>query len=379
MKKKLVAMIAVPSLLALLATVMIRTKVKTEQLEQPSFLATVERVSGFSVLVTPLDEKMCSSIQFSAQNLESIHVKKGDIVRITYTGHVMESYPAQINATGWCLVTDINKVRYTGLWLDEKTAKLETVHATLSLIVSEIHDDYFIANGLDENERFRIKGSISGEWCEGDYVRCDVRNLFRDASGNAEAKLISIEIDEGMMDYKPVIYLYPQTTMEVSVKLDYKGSLTCTYPAYRDGWKVTAQPDGTLTDERGQKYNYLYWEGQPSVRYDLSKGFCIRGEDTCAFLEAALEKLGLNRREANEFIVYWLPQMQNNPYNIISFQSDLYTESAQLEINPAPDTLIRVFMAWRASDSYVMLEEQALDAPTREGFTVVEWGGSEIT
>ena len=156
------------------------------------------------------------------------------------------------------------------------------------------------------------------------------------------------------------------------------GRLTCTYPEYGDGWKVTARPDGTLTDERGQNYNYLYWEGETEAQYDLSHGFCVRGEDTAAFLEDALSKLGLDRREANEFIVYWLPLMQNNEYNIISFQTDAYTDSAKLDITPAPDTLIRVFMAWKPSDKYVQIEGQELSAPERRGFTAVEWGGTKL-
>ena len=32
---------------------------------------------------------------------------------------------------------------------------------------------------------------------------------------------------------KPVIYLYPTSQQIVSVKLDYKGELTCTYPEYK--------------------------------------------------------------------------------------------------------------------------------------------------
>ena len=47
-------------------------------------------------------------------------------------------------------------------------------------------------------------------------------------------------------DAKPVAYLYPQTETEVTVRLDYDGKLTCTYPAYADGWTVSARPDGTL-------------------------------------------------------------------------------------------------------------------------------------
>ena len=52
-------------------------------------------------------------------------------------------------------------------------------------------------------------------------------------------------------DAKPVIYLYPEQETTVSVSLDYAGTLTATYPAYEDGWTVTAEPDGTLYDENG--------------------------------------------------------------------------------------------------------------------------------
>ena len=52
-------------------------------------------------------------------------------------------------------------------------------------------------------------------------------------------------------DAKPVVYLQPEAATEVTVRLDYDGELTCTYPAYDDGWTVLAQPDGTLTDRNG--------------------------------------------------------------------------------------------------------------------------------
>ena len=177
---------------------------------------------------------------------------------------------------------------------------------------------------------------------------------------------------------KPVIYLYPEETTDVSVKLDFAGKLTCTYPSYQDGWTVMAQPDGTLTDADGKVYNYLYWEGRDDSAYDMSKGFCVKGSETAAFLEEALAKLGLTRREANEFIVYWLPLMEENAYNVISFQKEAYTDRAGLQISPEPDTVIRVFMAWYGSKKPVEIPAQELTAPERTGFTVVEWGGSEI-
>ena len=176
---------------------------------------------------------------------------------------------------------------------------------------------------------------------------------------------------------KPVLYLYPEAETAVTVKLDYDGELTCTYPAYGDGWTVTAAPDGTLTDAAGQTYSYLYWEGLREGSWDFSKGFCVRGADTAAFLEEALARLGLTRREANEFIVYWLPRMENNPWNLISFQNEVYTDRARLTVDPAPDTVIRVFMAWQALEAPVEIEPQPLTAPGRSGFTLVEWGGTE--
>ncbi len=193
-----------------------------------------------------------------------------------------------------------------------------------------------------------------------------------------DPSLIPPEITDPMMDYKPVIYLYPEKETEVSVALRIDGSLTCTYPAYNGGWHVTAVPDGTLTDANGIQYNYLYWEAETNAKWDMSRGFCVAGSDTAAFLEDALAELGLTRREANEFIVYWLPLMEINPYNLVSFQTERYTESAVLDISPVPDTLIRVFMAWQPLDAPVEIEPQKLSAPERAGFTAVEWGGAVV-
>ena len=177
---------------------------------------------------------------------------------------------------------------------------------------------------------------------------------------------------------KPVIYLYPEAETDVTVQLDYVGGLTCTYPTYDCAWRVAAAPDGTLTDERGQTYRYLYWEGVDDVQYDFSEGFCVPGEETAAFLEDALAQLGLTRAEANEFIIYWLPQMEQNAYNLISFQQETYTDAAKLTITPQPDTLLRVFMAWKPLTKAVEIAPQTLTAPERTGFTAVEWGGAKV-
>lgn len=178
---------------------------------------------------------------------------------------------------------------------------------------------------------------------------------------------------------KPVIYLYPEETTEVTVTLDCAGKLTCTYPAYGEGWKVTANPDGTLVNHAdGRTYSYLFWEGEDDAEYDMSKGFVVKGGDTAAFLQEKLSGLGLTPKEYNEFIVYWLPKMQENPYNLITFQKEAYTECARLHITPEPDSVLRVFMAYKSLHAPIEVEEPVLEPFERKGFAVVEWGGTEV-
>ena len=175
---------------------------------------------------------------------------------------------------------------------------------------------------------------------------------------------------------KPVIYLYPNEPTDITVCLNYDGVLDFTYPAYHDGWNVTAYPNGTLINHRdGKEYSYLFWEGHGEADYDLSKGFVVKGEDTVDFLQEKLSYMGLTPREYNEFIVYWLPRMQNNKYNFITFQGEAYTDTAELVITPAPNSVLRVFMAYMPLDEPIEIEEQTLSPFTRTGFTVIEWGG----
>ena len=183
----------------------------------------------------------------------------------------------------------------------------------------------------------------------------------------------------------PIIYLYDDQSREVTVKLDVNGTLTHTYPSYDAdaGWTVKTSPDGTLTDGNGRQYEYLFWEADAAMPIDFRTGFCIKGEDTADFLEKALSELGLSDTEANTFIMYWLPQMEENPYNVIAFQTTTYEDTVVLDVDPAPDTVIRVNMAYFEISEYVEMVPQDLTSMNpslqeREGLTLVEWGGEEI-
>lgn len=185
--------------------------------------------------------------------------------------------------------------------------------------------------------------------------------------------------------HAPIIYLYNDSDEQINVKLDLDGELTVTYPEYptREGWTVSASPDGLLTDPQGQEYPFLFWEAELNMDYDLSKGFCVKGSDTEEFLDEVLPELGLNETEMEDFEAYWLPLMADNPYNVITFQTTAYDDAVSHSVTPEPNTVISINMLWYASDEFVSIEPQDLTGinpslDEREGFVFVEWGGEEI-
>lgn len=180
---------------------------------------------------------------------------------------------------------------------------------------------------------------------------------------------------------KPVIYLYPQKETEVSVKLDVKGKTTFTYPEYNEGWNFTASPNGNLTF--GEKeYNYLFWESSqrivlPSNHY--MNGYCVAGGDAITFLKDKLTQAGLTSKEQADFITYWGPRLAQNENNFVRF---VFNEScdqyAELDINPKPDNIYRIYILWQPVKEKFIDSEQIIPTMNREGFTVLEWGGQQL-
>ena len=179
---------------------------------------------------------------------------------------------------------------------------------------------------------------------------------------------------------KPIVYLYPEAEREVSVKLGFPENLTVSYPHYNDGWKVIAKPNGELKDlESGRSLYALYYESLIDTKTSISDGFVVKGADVASFLEKKLAVLGLSEREAEEFIVFWLPALEANEYNYIRFENaEFINKNMPLIVSPAPDSTIRVWMSYKGLDAPIEVTEQKLETPTRDGFTVVEWGGAEI-
>lgn len=175
---------------------------------------------------------------------------------------------------------------------------------------------------------------------------------------------------------KPVIYLYPEKETNVSVRLPSKINVTVSEPTYpRGGWNVLAKPDGSLLYKDGKTYGSLFWEGA-GVSYTTPKeGFLVKDGDVTGFLAKTLPKYGLNPTETKEFMEFWVPQFKGAPHYRISFLTDDWSKAAPLSVTPAPITNIRIFMDWSPLSDPIDMPEPTITTPSRNGFTLVEWGG----
>lgn len=176
---------------------------------------------------------------------------------------------------------------------------------------------------------------------------------------------------------KPVLYLYPEKDKtNINVKFKNPDVLTTTYPKYKSYWEVKASKDGTLIDKNGRSYYGLYWEESGSIKVDFSEGFYVTKDNAIDFLEEKLDVLGFTEREANEFIMYWLPILEKNGKSVVYFE---LTESREayngLDITPKPDSMLRVAIHIKKVSKKPNIKEEYLPTFVREGFTVVEWGG----
>ena len=147
----------------------------------------------------------------------------------------------------------------------------------------------------------------------------------------------------------------------------------------RNGWQVNVGANGQLF-VNDKPYDYLFWEGRTPIIPELKEGFIVQGEEVVSFLEEKLTHLGLNDREANDFITYWGPILVRNAYTKVSFIVNEHYDAAiaGIETDVPIDTEIRVFMVYERVDGPLPIVEQELPTFQRRGLTLVEWGGGEV-
>ncbi len=177
---------------------------------------------------------------------------------------------------------------------------------------------------------------------------------------------------------KPVIYLYPQKTIPVAVNVMPTSGISYSEPQVDNtGWQVIADSNGRLIDASGKTWPYLFWEGFAVNFVTPKEGFVVARDEIVGFFSEKLAFLGMNQKEIADFEEFWIPRMQDKPYYFITFiNQKIFNNYAPLTVTPTPDTVIRIFFDHKGLDQKIEVPVQMLEpAPTRSGFTVVEWGG----
>ncbi|MBR5273260.1 MAG: hypothetical protein IKU25_07730 [Clostridia bacterium] len=350
-------------------------------------LALVTLVSVFLLGGCGEQNNVDFELQYDSNDAANMFLCDEDGVMATRFIKTYAEYQAFVEECNqWC---ETNGVEISGL--DEALEKYgrSFFWDNVLIVLAKKHDKRSISHEIDE-VFCRIDGKMIVQ------VQENIDECARTENPSISVFFIPYDDDEitdetqliidynrvgGTMDYKPVIYLYPEAETDVCVKLGYKENITVSYPEYVDGWNVTAKPDGKLVyNETGRNLYSLYYESKNVFDYNVeSDGFVVEKENLIEFLEEKLAILGLNEYEAEEFIIYWLPVLQESEYNYIRFATaDEIERNMPLEIYPAPDTVIRVLMTFKGLDAPIEVEEQQLQPQTREGFVAVEWGGSVI-
>ena len=265
----------------------------------------------------------------------------------------------------WWAWAGLTKAWIIPNWLDFELLcpwNEENIHNPINEYICKKFNDSFVC---DSDE---IVCKLAYPNAYDDYICCNTDNFCR----------FYMDYPDGVL--KPIIYLYPITETQVNVTLWTPENLSHTYPKYNSEkwWNVIAQPNWDLEDvDTWRKFYALYREWKSDKETNFSEWFVVEWKDTIPFLEEKLAILWLNEREAEEFIVYWLPQIENNKYNLIRFETiEEQNENMPLSITPTPDTVIRVMMDRKAINESIDIPEQRLTTPERNWFTVVEWWGS---
>jgi|GEM_PF-717063 len=232
----------------------------------------------------------------------------------------------------------------------------------------------------DFDGKFSIEGKLN-DVLEISYVQFKSQKVKIE---NKENLVVNLKAEQQIMLEKPVIYLYPTEKTAIDIKLDLKGKLLTTFPKYDKNWDVIAEPNGQIFDKKTNRYySSLFWDGTidfSDEHYKYDDGFIVPKEKLVEFLIEKLEHIGLNNQETNDFIQYWLPILERNKYNFIHFLiNEECDEIATLNVNPKPETTIRIYMEFYGLENFTRINEQQLPKTERKGFILVEWGGADFS
>ncbi len=304
-------------------------------------------------------------------NYKPLDLSGKDVTWQTGDKEVSESYSAIVRGCGFGSgVSKAFRVQDSDLKLVGKTNDGKEIYETVDLnyklltkVVEEYNEFYSNTDGYQAmtKQTMTTKHGLV---------------FFKDSVGNWLAYTRNGLAPDGGCA-KPVVYLYPESTQSVNVKVGADVKISDPFYDNKTGWlDVLAQPSGKLFYQ-GKEYGSLFWEGPGWGKYPgITTGLIVPTTDAISTIHTQLQAMGINETEIKDFVEYWQDKLPNKPYTRLTWlQTSELNQLAPLYISPEPDTLIRVFLDYSGLDEPYSLPAQNLQYTKRNGFTVVEWGG----
>ena len=342
----------------------------------------------FVVNGTILDKAVMEKIP--NQNIESLNVLKGEDATLSFN---------ELGKNGVILIRtkDISEADLKNLYNLYPYSTELNLNQKIKKVSGSITDceniplsDILVQNINSKKSTFTDSlGNFTLEVCKNDILSFTNQSFQSQRIQYIKQKKIVISlkanpISDKIIVKKPVIYLYPKEKTDVELKINFEGKLLTTFPKLDKSWKVTAYENGQIFDKKTNRfYNSLFWDGAisfPASHYQYKTGFVVEKEKLTSFLIEKLEFMGLNTTETNDFMQYWLPILEQNNYTFIHFLvNEDYNVFSTNDVSPKPETSIRIFMEFFGVDEKLSIQPQKLPSTIRNGFTLVEWGGSDVS
>jgi len=206
-----------------------------------------------------------------------------------------------------------------------------------------------------------------------------IKSVVMEESFETEFQLIEgyadYYINYYLVDYKPNIYIYPQTEINLDVNISFpkSGKVIKSIPEFPEQWQnLQIKPDGKIND----KYDYLFYESiQPNI-FQKTKGWIVKLENLTIFFQKNLQQSGFNQNEISDFIEHWIPILTDSKYYAIYPQYNKQLDPLiQLDFSQMPDNILRLtYLVPKLNSNDIDLSKPEIPSFKRKGFVVTEWG-----
>ncbi len=169
------------------------------------------------------------------------------------------------------------------------------------------------------------------------------------------------------------IYIYPDSSQrDLDISLQPAGKVTRAVPTFKNGWKVSIGQNGKIDG----KYNSIFYQSMFYYKFNFSEGWVVDENNFKVKMDEIFDKIGLNAKEKKDFMDFWSKQLEwdDKYYSVYYIPTAQLNEALKLNISTTPDSILRAFFYFKATDDKLTMKEPTINPFERKGLTVLEVG-----